>query len=609
MSKKSKSDKSFKYTPTTELPKLNSIKTEWDLTSHYYKNENDPQIEKDAATYEKAHRKFIKKYKNADFTASADSMLEALQDNDVLAEMNQGVKVMRYFSFRTTLDVNDSVAEKKLHQFGDRFRAISTELTFFSLKIGETPKELQRQYLKDETLKKYHYLLKSIYETAKHNLSEKEENILKLRSKTSRGMWEDAVEKILSNRSITFKKKEYKVPEALEILDTLSWSDKQKLWNLILDEMVQISEFAEHELTAICNHDKVEDKLRGFKKPYSETVLSYENNEASVEALIEAINDKGFKLSKSFYKLKARIHGKDSIPYECKYESIGKLPQPDFGTAVEVCRDTFYSVKEEYGAIFDRMLENGQLDVYPKPGKQGGAFMAAQTGVPTYVKLNHIDNFKSLETLAHEMGHAVHAELSKTQPAIYDRFSTTTAETASTLFEQLVLEKLIDTLPEKQKVTALHDKITRDIATVQRQIAFFNFELKMHEHVRAQGMATKQELAAMMQNELKAYLGPAVSVTEKDGYSFVYVPHVRYGFYVYTYTYGHLVSNLMVRRLKEDASYINKIDGFLHAGGSNTVENIFKACDINTKKVDTFLESLKTQEKEIKLLEKLTKTD
>ena len=68
--------------------------------------------------------------------------------------------------------------------------------------------------------------------------------------------------------------------------------------------MIQISEFAEHELTAIVLHEKVSDELRGHLKPYSATVMNYENNEKAVEALVEAISTKGFALSQKFYKLK-----------------------------------------------------------------------------------------------------------------------------------------------------------------------------------------------------------------------------------------------------------------------------------------------------------------
>lgn len=606
MSKNQKKTTKFAYKPTQKLPKLGKIQTEWDLKKHYYKSENDPQIEKDAQKIEKAYSVFAKKYRGKNFTSSAKKLAFAYQDYEKLCKLVEASKISRYFGFRSTLNTKDSVANKKNNVFSQRFTKISNEITFFSLAIGKIPKNQQKKFLNDPLLSKYRYSLEFIFKKAKHHLSEPEERVLKLRRSTSRDAWEESTERIIGNRQITFNNKKYSISEALVNIDHQTWSDKQKLWDLILAEMVQISEFAEHELTAIVTHDKVSDELRGYAKPYSATVLGYENDEASVEALVQAISKKGFALSKKFYQIKAKLHGKESIPYVNKYEPIGELKSLSFSEAVKICRDGFYGIKKEYGEIFDRLISEGQTDVYPKKGKRGGAFMAGTHGLPTYVMLNHTNNFKSLETLAHEMGHAVHAEMSKTQSVLYEEFSTTTAETASTLFEQFVSKIIFKQLSDKDKILFLHDKISGDIATVQRQIAFFNFELEMHNHIRKEGAATKEELAKMMEKHLKSYLGDSVNVSERDGYCFVYVPHIRYGFYVYTYAYGHLISNLMAMRLETEPDYINKIDEFLSAGGSDTVDNIFKNADINTTKVETFLESLKTQEKEIKLLEKLT---
>lgn len=607
MSKKLKTASKFSYNTSESLPRLKTIKTEWDLKQHYYKSAKDPQISLDAAAYEKAVSYFVKKYTKKDFTATPKLLATALKDYEHLSENPLADKILRYFNFRTTLDVNDTEANKLSAQYGERFRKLGNTLLFFKLAIGKIPKSQQKHFLEDPVLGPYRYYLSRSFETARHHLTEAEEKIFTLTSNTSSGMWQDATEKILGNRHVTFKGTSYTIPEALESIDIQSWKDKQILWNSIVKELISVGEFAEHELSAIVLHEKVQDELRGFRKPYSGTVLGYENNETSVEALVAAISTKGFELSRKFYRLKAAIHGLKTIPYVNKYDPVGKVPQPDFETAVTVCRDTFYSVKKEYGEYFDTMLNRGQIDVYPKKGKRGGAFMSATVGLPTFVMLNHTDSFKSLETLAHEMGHAIHAERSKQQPVLYEGFSTTTAETASTLFEHLVQQKLFAQLSEHDQYIFLHDKITRDIATIQRQIACFNFELEMHEHIRKEGLATKEELAAMMTKHLRAYLGPAVDVQETDGYSFVYWPHIRYGFYVYTYTYGILMSNLMARKYEADPAYIIKIDSFLSAGASSSVENIFKSIGINALSIDTFLESLKNQEEDIALFAKLSK--
>ena len=104
-----------------------------------------------------------------------------------------------------------------------------------------------------------------------------------------------------------------------------------------------------------------------------------------------------------------------------------------------------------------------------------------------------------------------------------------------------------------------------------------------------------------------AHLIASVTSYPADGYSFVYWGHIRNGFYNYPYAYGHLVSNLMIQKYEADPSYLTKINQFLHAGGSDTVENIFASIGINTKKVETFIQSLKTQADEIAELERLTR--
>ncbi len=593
------------YTPTVKLPRLKKIVKDWDLKKHYYKSESDPQIEKDVLSIEQKFKRFAQKYRKIDFTADAQSLAKALKEYELLLTYPEGRRAVRYFEFRHTLNAKDSVAEKRLNLIENRLVRAGNDVLFFDIALTKIPLPKQKQYVTDPILSHFHYFLEYTFLDAKHTLSEAEERILNLKSGPSAGMWVAGTEKILSNREITFDKRRVALPEAIELINTVTPKRKGMLWNLILNELEQISEVAENEFNAIVTNKKISDELRGYKKPYSQTVQSYENNEKSVEALVEAIRTHGFKLSKRFYALKARFHKVASLPYVQKYDPIGTRLDITFKEAVEICRDVFHSTHPAYGAFFDAQIENGTIDAYPKRGKRGGAFMAADINVPTFVMLNHTDDYDSLTTLAHEMGHAVHAERSKCQSPLYEHSSITTAETASTLFESIVFNSVIKQATPEQKRTLLHDRITRDISTVQRQIAFYNFEFDMHTLIREQGAATKEELAQLLVTHLKAYLGPAVEVTPRDGYSFVYISHFRHAFYVYTYAYGHLMSSIMAEKLNADHAYVKNIDTFLSLGSSDTVENIFKRIGIDATKTSTFLQSLKSLEASVDAFEKL----
>ncbi len=611
MSKKQKNKKKvvkkFNYTPQNSLPKLGKVQTKWDLNGLYYKNADDPQMEKDIKKTERNYKAFAKKWRNVDLSKSAKKLAEALAEYEQLGAMSEAGKPGRYLRLRTAINANDQEATKKLTLLSNRLRKLSNEVIFFSLNIGKIPKGTQNELLKNPALEHYKYYLERLWLSAKHDLSEAEEKIINLKSSQSYGRWVDMVEKMIAKRSVKFKGRDLPFNEAMETLDTLSKGDKVKLWDLLMTELEQIGEVAEHEFNAIINDVRSEDELRGYKKPYSATALSYEDTEKSIENLVDVVSNEGFSLSKKFYKLKAEWHKENKLHYTRKYESIGDAPTIPFSQAVDICRDVFYGVKNEYGEIFDNMLTNGQIDVYPQAGKRGGAFMSGSVNQPTHVFLNHLDNFKSLETLAHEMGHAIHEERGKCQTPFYQGHSITTAETVSTLFENLLFDTVYEQAAEKDRPVLLHDRVARDIATIQRQIAFFNAELEIHNTIKSAGAMTNVELRDCMYKHLKAYLGPAIDLSKKDGYSYAYIPHLRYGFYVYTYTFGILMSTIMANNYKADKSYIDKIDKFLCAGESDNVANIFKSIGINTSRENTFKEALRNHTDDINAFAKIVK--
>jgi len=597
----------FNYTPENVLPKLGKIKTQWDLKGLYYKSEKDPQIEKDIIATELAYKTFAKKYRGKDYTSTAKKLLVALEAFEELSQASAVKKPSYYFSFRTVLNANDIVAQKQLALIDNRLTKAINEVIFFMITIGEIPKDLQKKYLNDDLLTKHHYNLEQTFKKAKHLLTEPEEKILSLKSDVSRSKWISGTNKMLSKRSVIYRGETIPLNSAINLVNTITTKEQPKLWKLCLEQLHDLAEVGENEMNAIITNKKIDDELRGYKSAYEATIAGYENNEKSVLALVEAISTKGFALSHKYYKLKAKHAGVKTIPYANRSNDIGKSIHLPYTEAVAICRDTFYGMDKQYGEIFDTMLINGQIDVYPKAGKTGGAFCSHSANIPTFVMLNQVDNVRSFTTLAHEMGHAIHSERSKTQPTLYQNYSITTAETASTLFEGIAQQKLIDSLPESQKLNMLNQRISEAVSTICRQIAHFNYEKELHDTIRKEGAMTWQEIAKLMQKHLKAYMGPAVEVTEEDGLSFVYWSHSRNFFYVYTYAYGELISNIMTQKYSEDNGFVGKIDSFLCQGGNDTVENIFSSIGINANKTETFMESLKSLETDIKEFEKLIK--
>ena len=559
---KNRKESSFSYEPQNKLPKLNKVQEKWDLKNLYYSSEKDKAIEADIIKTEKAYSSFAKKYKDGKWQKNTKSIVKAVKDYLKLSEL-PGSRPLYYFWYRKELDSRDATAEKLANLLETRLIKAGNQVLFFELALARLPKSMQRTLLKDKSAKAIHFYLKSTFEHAKYQLTEPEERILGLKSNTSRGLWVTATEKVLNKQTIKWKGKELSISGALMQFENLPHKEAKKMYDKIIPVLKNTGEIAESELTALALDKQTNDELRGYEKPYSSTVLNFDSNEQTLENLVEIICKDGYKLSNRFYKLKKKLIGRD-LNYLDRNEALDKLPAIDYKTGVSIVRDVFYGFDYRYGKIFDEMLENGHIDVWPQAGKGGGAFCSSGVNKPTLVMLNHNDSFESLRTLAHEMGHAIHAYRSKAQPSWYSDHSTLTAETASTFFESLVAEALIEKAEGKTKINLLHNSIADRLMTMVMCIARFQFELEMHETIRKEGGMSTEELAAGLAKHFKRYAGPVVDVTEDDGLIVVSKPHYRMNFYQYSYSFGEIASSIMRNRYYKDNSFKEQVDKYLH---------------------------------------------
>ncbi|MEN9621770.1 MAG: hypothetical protein RLZZ67_204 [Candidatus Parcubacteria bacterium] len=583
------------------------MKTSWNL-GLLYKNHNDPQIEKDVRVTERVFSNFEKIYKGkTDYLKNETKLLKALQDFESMLSGLSLYKPLKYFWYVQCLNSKDEVARAKVTQLTERFTKNDQKITFFELSLAKIPKEAQVKLLASKKLTHFHYFLKTIFARSKHNLSEAEEKIMGLKSIPAYNLWTESTEKVLNKATVEFKGKTMPLSEAEFKIADLPLPERYELHDKVMAVLGTHIDTAESEINAVFTNKKIDDGLRGYVEAYDATVLGYQNDKKSVKALVSAVTNAN-KISHRFYKLKAKLLGLEKLRYPDRAVGIAKeAPKATFEEGVTMLRDVFGGLDSRYLAILNSFLEKGQIDVYPKVGKRGGAFCSDNQNGPTFVLLNHTDTMEQVSTFAHEMGHAIHTEMSKSQSMLYQGYSTSTAEVASTLFEAFVFDALLEKMSEEQKIAALSSKINDDVQTIFRQIACFNFELDLHTVIREKGGVPGTEIAALLVKNMSAYLGPVVEMRPEDGFQFVGWSHIRNFFYVYSYAFGQLISKALYVKYKEDKKFIIKINQFLKAGGSDTPENIFKSIGIDVTKPDFWKKGLQSIEKDIDMLEKLTK--
>lgn len=583
------------------------MKTTWDLENLYYKSLDDPQIEKDVEAYEKAQEDFAKKYsEDKSFLTDPKALAEALSSIEEISKTGPA-KPLYYLFFVKDLDATNTKAMALDAKLSERYTKAGNKTIFFDVELGKVSKEQQKTFLEAPELEQYRYYLEQLFENAQFTLSEKEENILSLKSEVSRSRWVNMTQTIEAKKMVPFSDGDLPLPEAIERINELPEEKRRELWKSLVSVLKNMGEMSGHELNALVTNHKINGELRGYKTPEEPTIRGYENRQEVIDSLADSVTD-AFSISHDFYKTKAKVLKKEALHYEDKNLDIGAFSTKfTFEKSAELVKEAFGNVNPMYADIFQSFLDKGQIDVYPKKGKTGGAFCAHETSIPTMLLLNHVDTIRSFETLAHEMGHAIHSERSKTQSPLYEGYSTAVAETASTFFEQVAREALIKELPEPEQFLLLHNSIQNDVSSIFRQTTFYNFEKDLHRKIREEGFVSEESIAKLLATHLRNQLGEGVKVEDDDGYSFIYISHFRNFFYVYTYAYGQLVSKALFKRFKEDPAYAKEIDIFLCAGGSMPAEKIFENIGLSFENGAVFKEGLTALKEDVETFKKEAK--
>ncbi|MEI6887121.1 MAG: M3 family metallopeptidase, partial [bacterium] len=225
---------------------------------------------------------------------------------------------------------------------------------------------------------------------------------------------------------------------------------------------------------------------------------------------------------------------------------------------------------------------------------------------PTYILMNYHSKLEDLLTLAHESGHGINNEMiKKAQKGIYLSTPPSTAEIASTFFEDSVVSDLIAKASTEEKLPIILKKLDMDIASTFRQISFYNFERDVHISFREKHYLSKEEIGQIFQSNMQEYMGDAVSKDIGSENWWIYVPHFRYYFYVYSYAFGILISKYMERMVKKDHKYVDNIKYFLKAGTSEEVKVIMSKIGVDIYSKEIWEEGIQEMRDNLELLEKL----
>lgn len=325
--------------------------------------------------------------------------------------------------------------------------------------------------------------------------------------------------------------------------------------------------------------------LRKFASPIAARNLGNDIPDEVVDTLLE-VCQKNAGIFQRFFRLKARHLGMERLRRYDIYAPVSQADkQYDFGQATDMVLDSFGAFDPHLSDLVRRVFEEGHIDSEIRKGKQSGAFCATITpDLTPWVKVNYNGRAEDVATLAHELGHAIHAMLAAHHTIFTQHACLPLAETASTFGEMMLIDRL---LAEESDPAVRKDMLFRQVddayATILRQAYFALFERTAHEMVAAN--ASVDDLAKAYMENLGEQFGDAVEVSEEFKWEWISIPHIYHTpFYVYAYAFGQLLVLSLYRQFKvEGETFKPRYLRILAAGGSEAPEKILSEAGIDIR--------------------------
>ena len=544
---------------------------EWDLTD-LYPSPDAPELSRDLERLEKACASFAADYEGKLAGLTPAEMLDCIrryEEIDLIAG-----RIMSYAGLRYYQNTTDAARAKTLGDLQAKITDMTTPLVFFSLEFNRIPEDVyQATFGAKDGPARYKPVFDRMRAMRPYQLSDELEKFLHDNSVVGAAAWNRLFDETTASLAFDVDGEELGLEATLNLLTDHDRSRREagaKALAKVFGDNVKLFSRIHNTLA---KEKAIEDKWRKMPTPQTARHLSNHVEPEVVQALRDAVVAAYPRLSHRYYRLKARWLGLDKLQV---WDRNAPLPQENprlvgWDEARQTVLDAYAGFDPELAELAQPFFEKGWIDAGVKPGKSPGAFAhPTVTDAHPYVLLNYLGKPRDVMTLAHELGHGVHQRLAAGQGELLSSTPLTLAETASVFGEMLTFRALLaKTTDPAQRKALLAGKVEDMINTVVRQIAFYDFECRLHA-ARAEGELTPDDINAIWMSVQHESLGDAFEFMPGYESFWTYVPHfVHSPFYVYAYAFGDgLVNALYAAYEAQPEGFQAKYFDMLRAGGS-----------------------------------------
>lgn len=556
---------------------------DWDL-GELYSSVVDPKIVRDKQDVRRRTGDFISKFKGNIDKLQPKQLKLAISSIERIYE-----KLYLYANYASYLHAGDTSSQQigKFYQESNEFVSeISSRLLWFEIEIQQIPDKAFNDLISSIELKKFAHYLVQTRKLKPFKKSLKEEEIINKMSQTGAQAFVRLYDETSAAERFVLGGKQKNYAEVVSVLKNSHFRDERKSASDALTRTYkQKAKLYTYMLNTLILDKKISDEIRGFEYPQQSTFLSYEIDKVAVENLVKTVEN-NYQLSARYYQIKSKLLGYKLYEWD-RYSLLSDKPsiKISWESAKKIIIESLENFDISFAQIAQKAFRENWISSKALPNKKGGAFCSYC--VPSrhpYVMMSYTGTTEDVMTLAHELGHAIHAYLSRQNTLLNYYPSTATAEIASVFCESLVFDALFKKAAGNgEKIDLLASKIQGDIATIFRQVSFYLFELQVHTHRRQNGELSTKEINQYFQSTLQEMFGAGLTLTNRHKYWWMPVLHFyHYNFYVFTYAFGKALSLSLYKSYKNnEGEFIANYKKALSMGGSESPREITSKMGVN----------------------------
>jgi len=574
---------------------------EWNL-SDLYRGFDDPQFDQDLAELRQTTIAFRQHYRGKAATLTATELANGLRQLEAIAQKSGYLYAFPSLVFAA--DTRNTEARQFLDKVMEALTEIENQLLFFDLELQDINADSFAQLQTDPTLQTYQHYLDRIADYRPHKLPEAVEQTRNQDSLTGR-------QAFIQLRSVHLGEQEY---APVTTPDGKTVSEEAELGALLFHVAAEVRDAAyrsvrqvlhQHNLlygyilNTVCQDHRMESQSRGYQSTLHKQLLADEVSEAVFRAIMEGTRAR-FELFQRYYRLKSQALAQPIRLCDI-YAPWTTADQPSEPISYQAGVTTLLAALEQFDVNYARRAEEffvkRWVDAKVRPGKRGGAFCSYTHGKHSYLLMSYTDDYNSLFTLAHEMGHGLHfAWIGDRQSYFNSSPPMVLAEIASTFNELLLLDYLLKQAGDDK--TLSQALITRQLEDqlnlLFRQSTISRLELAIHDRA-AQGSFDHKFVNEQWLTLYQELCGDAVEVLPEHQYDWARIGHIYFKpFYCYQYTASNIVSLACYQKyLEVGKDFIPGYLELLAAGGSqNQVAALRRYVDVDIEDPTTISNAL-----------------